>query len=411
MQNVLFISGGIGLGHVTRDIRIADELRKKTPAIDISWLAAEPAKQVIIAAGEKVLPESEHYADETHLLEMISRNYTLNLMNPMYLFRFGKPFRELLQLTRGMKNNVAIFKEVTGSRKFDLVIGDETYDLAIALTNNPALKKAPFVMIYDFVGVDSMTHNLLEKISVYMVNRWWAKLCSRVPSPIDLSLFVGEKEDIPDRSFGFLLPHRRESAGKVMKFLGYICPCEASLYADKAMIRTRLGYGSGPLIICAVGGTAIGAPMLELCVQAYDIIKESIPGLRMVLVCGPRVSLRHIGIPPGIETRGFVYNLYEHFAACDLAIVQGGGTTTLELTALRCPFIYFPLEKHFEQQDYIACRLERHKAGIKMQYSQTTPGSLAETVIANIGKNVSYAPMRTDGAQQAAKFIYELLHF
>lgn len=33
----------------------------------------------------------------------------------------------------------------------------------------------------------------------------------------------------------------------------------------------------------------------------------------------------------------------------DLAIIQGGATSAIELTALRKPFIYFPIEKHFEQ--------------------------------------------------------------
>ena len=51
---------------------------------------------------------------------------------------------------------------------------------------------------------------------------------------------------------------------------------------------------------------------------------------------------------PFSEVRGYVPNLYQHFAACDLAVVQGWGTTTLELTALSRPFLYFPREQHFE---------------------------------------------------------------
>ena len=55
--------------------------------------------------------------------------------------------------------------------------------------------------------------------------------------------------------------------------------------------------------------------------------------------------------------------LYEHFAACDVAVVQGGGTSTLELTALRPPFVYFPLEGHAEQTLVVAKRLARQGAG------------------------------------------------
>jgi UDP-N-acetylglucosamine:LPS N-acetylglucosamine transferase len=110
-----------------------------------------------------------------------------------------------------------------------------------------------------------------------------------------------------------------------------------------------------------------------------------------------------------VETVGYVPALYEHFAASDLAIVQGGGTTTLELTALRRPFLFFPIEGHCEQEINVAARLARHQAGTKMTLSRTTPRTLATKVSANIGREVTYPPIATDGAHRAAKLICELL--
>jgi UDP:flavonoid glycosyltransferase YjiC (YdhE family) len=104
-----------------------------------------------------------------------------------------------------------------------------------------------------------------------------------------------------------------------------------------------------------------------------------------------------------------VPHLYEHFAACDVAVVQGGGTTTLELTALRRPFIYFPLEGHFEQNLVVAERLRRHGAGERMLYSETTPEMLAEAVIGQLGREASWPPIPTDGARRAAEVISELI--
>ena len=95
-------------------------------------------------------------------------------------------------------------------------------------------------------------------------------------------------------------------------------------------------------------------------------------------------------IPEGIEIKGYVPELYRHFAASDLAIVQGGGTTTIELTALRKPFLFFPLEGHFEQQVHVTNRLKRHRAGIKMTFKDTNAIILAKTVLSNIGKNIGY---------------------
>jgi UDP:flavonoid glycosyltransferase YjiC (YdhE family) len=42
-KRILFISGSLGLGHVTRDIAIAREIRSLRSDVDISWLAAHPA--------------------------------------------------------------------------------------------------------------------------------------------------------------------------------------------------------------------------------------------------------------------------------------------------------------------------------------------------------------------------------
>ena len=44
----------------------------------------------------------------------------------------------------------------------------------------------------------------------------------------------------------------------------------------------------------------------------------------------------------GLEIRAYVHELYRHLAVYDLAVVQGGLTTAMELTASRRPFLYFP---------------------------------------------------------------------
>jgi UDP-N-acetylglucosamine:LPS N-acetylglucosamine transferase len=163
------------------------------------------------------------------------------------------------------------------------------------------------------------------------------------------------------------------------------------------------------LIICSIGGTSVGKGLLELCGEAYSIVKKQLPDIRMILVCGPRLSTESLSLPSGVEVKGYVPKLYEHFAASDLAIIQGGGTTTLELTALRRPFIYFPLEAHFEQQMHVAGRVARHGAGTKLMYSETIPEILAEHIISHIGKEVTWPPIRTDGAERAAKLINQIL--
>ena len=64
-RNVLFVSGSIGLGHVTRDLAIAAALRARRPDIRLVWLAGHPAQQALRAAGEEPVPECRRDADET----------------------------------------------------------------------------------------------------------------------------------------------------------------------------------------------------------------------------------------------------------------------------------------------------------------------------------------------------------
>jgi UDP-N-acetylglucosamine:LPS N-acetylglucosamine transferase len=104
-----------------------------------------------------------------------------------------------------------------------------------------------------------------------------------------------------------------------------------------------------------------------------------------------------------------VSGLHRLLAACDVAVVQGGLTTTMELTALRRPFLYFPLHHHFEQQIHVAHRLARHHAGTRMDYATATPELIGEALAAELERPVSYRPVPGDGARRAAALIAELI--
>ena len=116
-----------------------------------------------------------------------------------------------------------------------------------------------------------------------------------------------------------------------------------------------------------------------------------------------------LALGDGVEALGYVPELYRHLAACDVAITQGGGTTTMELTALRRPFVYFPLEGHFEQEQSVAPRLERLGAGFRMAPSRTTPDALAAAVLSLCGSTPHYAAPPADGARKAAEMVLSLV--
>ena len=247
----------------------------------------------------------------------------------------------------------------------------------------------------------------LRKLGTYIWNFAWVT-GNRTPWVEDLSLFVGNAEDIADKSYGVFLPNARKHAEKHYKFLGNILPFNPKNYRNTAEMKKRLGFGTGPLIICSVGGTAIGVDLLNLCSRTYRILKDQLPELQMVLIGGPRIDPDSILMTEGIQIKGYVPKLYEYFAASDLAIVQGGGTTTMELTALNKNFLYFPLEEHFEQK-LVSDKLARLGAGVKMSFSETDESILSKTVLENLGRPVDDRQIEIDGAVKAAEFIQPLL--
>jgi UDP-N-acetylglucosamine:LPS N-acetylglucosamine transferase len=129
----------------------------------------------------------------------------------------------------------------------------------------------------------------------------------------------------------------------------------------------------------------------------------------MIIVTGPRIDVDVIEPRPGLEVYDFVPELHRQLAAADLAVVQGGLTTTMELTASGRPFIYIPLRHHFEQNFHVSHRLERYGAGRRMDYDDLTPDALAQVIADELGRSVAYEPVASDGAARAAAMLAELL--
>jgi UDP-N-acetylglucosamine:LPS N-acetylglucosamine transferase len=402
-KKILFICASVGLGHASRDLAITKELYKIIPDVEISWLVAPPASLFLQNAGETLLPEASQYPNETIIMENVSNTFQVNL------------FEYLASVLQHWAKSVEIFKEVIDKYKFDLIIGDETYQITnvvkTAIRENKPLMDIPLVAIYDFIGASTQSDNPAEIEMIKMANEEFL-LREKTFDYGNLvhNFFVGEYKDLPDGAlFGFPSENIRKLFD-VLNFvsLGDIISFDPNKFMNIVNIRKDLGYGEEPLVICTIGGTSVGKALLELCVESYPLIKKKISDLQMILVCGPNIPLDSINVPDGIVVKGYIPDLYKHFAASDLVITQCGGSTITELIALKKNFLYFPLEKHFEQE-LIAERLRKNNFGVEMHFAQVTPQVLAETIVNNIGKEIDYPQIDLNGAQKAAQLIQQLL--
>jgi predicted glycosyltransferase len=179
---------------------------------------------------------------------------------------------------------------------------------------------------------------------------------------------------------------------------------------ERDALRAELGYRPGEQVcIVTVGGSGVGGSLLRRVIESFDEAKARVPGLRMIAVAGPRIDVDSLPQRAGLEVRPYVHDLYRHLAACDLAIVQGGLTTTMELTANQRPFLYFPLKHHFEQNHHVRYRLERYGAGRAMDFDTATSAVIADAIAEQIGTQPAYLSVPSDGAARAAQLIAEVL--
>jgi hypothetical protein len=386
---VLYASSSIGLGHVSKDLAIAAELRRLDPDIDILWLAGPPASDALRDAGEIVLPEASGWRGASRIAEKCLRDGRLDLV--WYVYR-SLPAWAM---------NARLFRRVLQRRDIDIAIGNEAYEVDIPLVAHVLRLRVPFVMIFDFVGTDAMTGRVLDRTGAWLLNALWSLDRFVYGRGGHSAVFIGELEDIPSRPFGWGLPDRREHAREHYDVVGHVIRVDPSDFTDPVALRRRLGYGDGPLIVCSVGGTSIGRELLELCGAAATPLRALLPGARVVLVAGPRIAVESVRAPEGVDVLGYVPRLHELFAACDVAVVQCGASSTTELAALRRPFIYAPIEGHFEQE-VVAARLARHGVGRRMSPRTTTPDALARMIVAELERGGAQTSLPVDGATRPA---------
>lgn len=398
-KRALYLSSPIGLGHARRDLAVTRELRKLHPELQVDWLAQDPVTRFLDANKERIHPASKLLANESEHIEDECGEHDLNA------------FQAIRSMDEILIKNFMVFQEVLEEQAYDLVIADEAWDVDHYWHEHPGMKKAPIAWFTDFVGWVPFDENGPHE--AFLTTDYNAEMIGHVennPQVRDRAIFVGGPEDIVDLGFGEGLPQMRDWIPKHFEFSDYIIGQHPSEFGSREDLRVEFGYHDDrKTCIVSVGGSGVGARLIERILEAYPIAKRQIPDLRLIVVAGPRLDPARFNLPEGVEIRAFVPDLDRHLAACDLALVQGGLTTCMELAAAGTPFLYFPLRNHFEQNFHVATRLERYNAGRKMLFHQSSPERIAEAMTAELKTPRIAKPVCGEGAKKAAKMLAELI--
>jgi UDP:flavonoid glycosyltransferase YjiC (YdhE family) len=398
-RRVLLVSSPIGLGHAWRDVAIARELRRQVPGLEVHWLAQPPVTNLLQACGETIHPASTQLAPEAAGVDADAGEHELHA------------FQMLRRLDEIFCANFMVFHDLVREERYDAWIADEAWELDYFLHENPELKTAPYVWLADFVGVlPTAEGDEREAFLAADTNAQMVEHVARNPRVRDRSIFIGDPDDLVDAPLGPGLPGIRAWTHEHFEFAGYVTGFTPNEIADGAALRAELGYAPDEKVcIVAAGGSAVGTHLMRRAVAAFPEARRRVPGLRMVVVAGPRIDPASLPGGEGVEHQGYVHRLYRQLAACDVAISHGGLSTTMELTAARRPFLYFPLRRHFEQNHHVAYRLDRHRAGRRMSFDDAGPGEIASALEQELAREIDYRPVETGGAERAAALIAELV--
>jgi hypothetical protein len=306
--------------------------------------------------------------------------------------------------------NFMLFDEVATEGRYDLWIGDEAWEVDHYLHENPERKRAAYVWLTDFVGWVPLPENgEREPVLTADYNAEMLEHVARYPRVRDLALFFGDHADVAPVGFGPGLPSVRDWMSTHYDCVGY----ETGLHPegiDREAARGRLGWApEDPVCVVSVGGSGCGAHLLAKAVAAAAPLRGLVPALRMVCVCGPSIDPQSLEAAEGVELLGHVDDLPVLLAAADVALVQGGLATTMELVTAGRPFVAVPLARHFEQRVHVRHRLDLLGATRWIEYRDATPEALAAAVAEALREPASYAPVDGGGARRAAERIAALV--
>ena len=354
---------------------------------------------MLFRSHESIHPASVHLANESAHIEAESGEHDLNA------------FQAIRNMDEILLSNFMLIDEVIAKGQYDLVIGDEAWELDYHLHENPNLKKTSYAWMTDFVGwVPMPSGGEREAFVAADYNAEMIEQIARYQRIRDKAIFVGMPEDIIPGTFGPDLPKIRDWTEHNYDFAGYVTGFDPADLGDRALLRAELGYQEDEKIcIVTVGGSGVGGHLIERIVEGFPAASRAVSDLRMIVVTGPRIDPDSLPQIEGVEYMSYVDRLYRHLAVADLAIVQGGLTTTMELTAAKVPFIYVPLRNHFEQNHHVRARLDRYGAGRHVDYDDLDPDSLADAITQELGRKVDYMDVEADGAARAAAMIAELI--
>ena len=286
-----FFSSPIGLGHVTRDIAIVNNLKD----ISINFITGSGAAKILKKLEYKV---NDIYNPPSFSVE----NGMLNNQTK-WLWNYFQYY----------KNCKKISEKIIKINNSDLIISDEDF-ASLTVAQN---LKIPNILITDVLetkftkGIASLIERKMNKSMMNII-----KNCDVV-----------------------IIPEEGHDQGNIKR----VGPIVREINFSREELRKKFSFNKITIII-SIGGTDAGLFLIEKSIESILKINQDI---EIVVVSGPAINKKF----SNVRNLGFVDNLHELIFASDLIISLAGKSTIDEAKAYGTPGIFIPIKGHFEQED------------------------------------------------------------
>jgi UDP-N-acetylglucosamine--N-acetylmuramyl-(pentapeptide) pyrophosphoryl-undecaprenol N-acetylglucosamine transferase len=292
MIDLDFFSSPIGLGHVTRDIAIANNFEN----ISTKFVTGSGAVKILKNLEFKV---EDAYIPPQFIVENgILKNSTRWLWNYyQYYKRCKKTAKKIIE-----EDNPRI------------VVSDEDFASLMVAQN----KKIPTVLITDIVQT-----NFVNGITSF-IEKKMNKSMQKIMKKCDVVI-------IPEKG------HDEENIKRVG-------PIVRQTNFSREELRSRFAFDKKTIVV-SIGGTDVGLFLIEKTLESLSKINQDID---VIVVTGPSLSKK---CGNSVRNFGFVDNLHEIIFAADTVVSLAGKSTIDEAKAYGTPGIFIPIKGHFEQED------------------------------------------------------------
>lgn len=301
MVDLDFFASPIGLGHVARDVAIAENFKGVLPRFVTGGSAAQFLKKAGFGAEDLYRPP-----------RFVVENGSLK--NPArWLWSYYQYYKECKSISEG----------IIRADSPRVVVSDEDF-ASLAVAQEMGI---PTVLITD----------VLE-------TRFTRGIAALVEKKMNRSM-----KEIIGKCDAVIIPEDGEDCGNIKR----TGPVVRQTGLSREELREKFAFGKKTVLV-SVGGTDAGAFLIE---RALEAVPKMGHEAEVVVVSGPslkKVSGRDGGGGDGGDgTRylGFVDNLHELIFAADVLVSLAGKSTIDEANAYGTPGIFIPVKDHFEQED------------------------------------------------------------